>query len=191
MNCWLQNHPFYKGSECNMSTFIEKATMNKYAMYIIGVGTGGSRGVPPPPQYLERGGGNMVLPPPPQCLAPSRENSPQIPWFKPKFCSKSESIRGLCPLDPHKNITHYSCIGVQWPRMAHCTPPILPIFLRLCYLLISKAMAFYLKSWFKCAPYQLIRLFESGYYYSLSSVLGFDLYYWRKDTTCWCWPYRQ
>ncbi len=33
------------------------------------------------------------------------------------------------------------------------------------YFLISKAMAFYLKSWFKCAHYQLMGLFESWYYY--------------------------
>ena len=48
-------------------------------------------------QYLERWWGYGFAPP--QYLAPSRENSPQIlvPWFKPKFSSKSDSLGGSLP----------------------------------------------------------------------------------------------
>ena len=61
----------------------------------IGVGTGGSRGGGAAPAIFGEGGGNMALPP--EYLAPSMENSPQIPWFMPKFCSKSDSFRVAPP----------------------------------------------------------------------------------------------
>ncbi len=41
------------------------------------------------------------------------------------------------------------------------------------YLLISKVMAFYLKSWFKSAAYQLMWLFESGCFWLLP-ILGLN-----------------
>ncbi len=114
---------------CPMRKTVKQIPSGTRAGYsAIGVGTGGSRGRRPP--NIWRGAGIWFCPP--QHLAPSRENSPQMPWFKPKFCSKSDSFRGLCPLDPHKNIRQctYLRIGVgRRPRMACRAPPILPIFL--------------------------------------------------------------
>ena len=55
------------------------------------------------------------------------QNGAQIAWFKSMFCWKTDSFRGLRPLDPHINT--FACRR----RATQCAPRILPIFLRLCH----------------------------------------------------------
>ncbi len=53
---------------------------------------------------------------PPQYLALILQNGAKISWFKPMFCGKTESFRGLRPLDPHKSINLYPLLHVRHDR---------------------------------------------------------------------------
>ena len=73
----------------------------------------------------------------PQYLALILQNGAKIAWFKPMFCWKTDSFRGLRPLDPHKSINQYPFSYVRHdcgPPRNRPRLPILPIFLRLCEL---------------------------------------------------------
>ena len=70
----------------------------------------------------------------PRYLAPSRENSPQIPWFKPMFCSKSDSFQRIRPLDPYR---YYKIMNLFmcWhrPVVDQCRAPLPILAIFLCY----------------------------------------------------------
>ncbi len=99
------------------------------------------------------------------------------PWHYTYDNSHSEFVTnvGINPaLSPEEKIKY--CILIE-SHFAFDMSPITTILDRRVssveyrsYLLISKAMAFYLKFWFKCAFYQLIKLFEYEYWITCTST---------------------